>query len=192
MSSPASPESHFVANNLALDFINTAYGVNEGKHDCLVDDMSVIQWLKAAGQLPADYGKAPAGLTPLARTLRQAAAQLIDAVSAGHSGDTAAVNQLLAAGQPVRRLEWDEEKASFVLVEQRRDDSAASLLEPVAASLADLLASDALRNVRQCEAHDCTLRFLDTTKSRRRRWCSMALCGNRMKVAAFRSRKQGE
>ncbi len=130
MSSPASPEAHFVANNLALDFINTAYGVNEGKHDCLVDDMSVIQWLKAAGQLPADYGKAPAGLTPLARTLRQAAAQLIDAVSAGRSGDTAAVNQLLAAGQPVRRLEWDEEKASFVLVEQRRDDSAASHRDP--------------------------------------------------------------
>ncbi|NEJ40784.1 CGNR zinc finger domain-containing protein, partial [Rhizobium ruizarguesonis] len=37
---------------------------------------------------------------------------------------------------------------------------------------------------------DCTLFFLDTTKSHRRRWCSMALCGNRMKVAAFRSRKQ--
>ena len=45
-----------------------------------------------------------------------------------------------------------------------------------------------LQRVRTCEAHDCTLVFEDTTRSGRRRWCSMALCGNRMKVAAFRSR----
>ncbi|WP_428243533.1 CGNR zinc finger domain-containing protein [Gynuella sp.] len=46
-----------------------------------------------------------------------------------------------------------------------------------------------MKYVRQYEAHDCTLVFLDTTKSHRRRWCSVVLCGNRMKVAAFRSRK---
>jgi predicted RNA-binding Zn ribbon-like protein len=43
--------------------------------------------------------------------------------------------------------------------------------------------------VRKCEAHDCTLLFEDATRSGRRRWCSMALCGNRMKVAAFRARR---
>ncbi|WP_327229156.1 CGNR zinc finger domain-containing protein [Achromobacter xylosoxidans] len=34
--------------------------------------------------------------------------------------------------------------------------------------------------------------FHDKTKSHRRRRCSMALCGNRMKVAAFRSRQKAE
>ena len=34
------------------------------------------------------------------------------------------------------------------------------------------------------------LMFYDRTKSHKRRWCSMALCGNRHKVAEFRKRRQ--
>ncbi|WP_422121526.1 CGNR zinc finger domain-containing protein [Providencia huaxiensis] len=47
-----------------------------------------------------------------------------------------------------------------------------------------------MQYIRQCEASDCVLYFLDLTKSHRRRWCSMSTCGNRMKVAAFRERKK--
>jgi predicted RNA-binding Zn ribbon-like protein len=67
---------------------------------------------------------------------------------------------------------------------------AASLLEPVAVALADLLAAGPLDRVKQCEGDGCSLLFCDLTKSHRRRWCSMAVCGNRMKVAAFRARKK--
>jgi predicted RNA-binding Zn ribbon-like protein len=34
--------------------------------------------------------------------------------------------------------------------------------------------------------------FYDDSKTQRRRWCSMALCGNRSKVAAFTRRHGGE
>jgi predicted RNA-binding Zn ribbon-like protein len=60
----------------------------------------------------------------------------------------------------------------------------------VAESLVGLVMNDKFESVRQCEAHDCVLLFHDLSKSHRRRWCSMATCGNRMKVAAFRSRNK--
>jgi len=191
MATPATHPPHFIANNLALDFINSAFGVGQARHDCLADDASVAAWLKAAGQWPAGLARPPAGLAELARALREAAGRMVQAAQAGQAGDPGLVNQVLEAGRPAKRLAWDDGQGGYALAECPRDHSAASLLEPVAAALADLLAGDALRHVRRCEAHDCTLVFLDVTKSHRRRWCSMALCGNRMKVAAFRSRRQG-
>jgi predicted RNA-binding Zn ribbon-like protein len=62
------------------------------------------------------------------------------------------------------------------------------LLMPVALSGAELLASGNFDLVRACESAECVLQFYDRTKSHRRRWCSMATCGNRHKVAAFRAR----
>src|SRR5215470_9207456 len=43
-------------------------------------------------------------------------------------------------------------------------------------------------DIRQCEM--CTWLFIDPSSSKRRRWCSMALCGNRAKVQRhyYRSR----
>ncbi|HKN11149.1 MAG TPA: CGNR zinc finger domain-containing protein, partial [Pseudomonadota bacterium] len=43
-------------------------------------------------------------------------------------------------------------------------------------------------NVKACEGHACTLMFVDRTRGRARRWCSMAACGNRAKQAAHRNR----
>ena len=57
---------------------------------------------------------------------------------------------------------------------------------PVLAAEADLLASrDDLARVRVCgmsEAGECGWLFLDRTKARTRRWCSMKDCGNRAKA----------
>jgi predicted RNA-binding Zn ribbon-like protein len=45
------------------------------------------------------------------------------------------------------------------------------------------------RLIRECEGSVCSLLFLDRTKAHGRRWCSMALCGNRAKAAAHRARR---
>lgn len=73
---------------------------------------------------------------------------------------------------------------------RRTDLNATAALLPVAEALARLLAEADFGLVRKCECEDCTLMFHDRTKSHRRRWCSMALCGNRMKVAAYRARQK--
>lgn len=180
----------FVANDLALDFINSAYGPGTAPVDVLEDDPAVMDWLAAAGVLEAGAVAVPNGVAALAVALRDEARELVAAARAGRPFQATVVNTVLEAGRPIVQLQSTTDGAGPCVVERRRDDSAESLLEPIAVALGRLLAGGDLQHVRECEAHDCTLLFHDTTKSRKRRWCSMALCGNRMKVAAFRSRKQ--
>jgi len=179
----------FVGDDLALDFINSTFGVGQAHRDCFVDDAAVVAWLKQAGSLAEDVDATPDGLLQLALQLRDNARTLVDAATSGGHPDVSVVNRLLEAGHAPPQLKWDEASRSFEVVRQRRLD-AASLLEPVAQAVVKLLTEPGLELVRQCEAHDCTLMFRDLTKSRRRRWCSMAACGNRMKVAAFRARNK--
>lgn len=65
------------------------------------------------------------------------------------------------------------------------------LLLPIADSIGDLLTGEDFTLVKQCEGEGCGLMFLDRTRAKSRRWCSMALCGNRAKVAAFRAKRRG-
>ena len=188
---PRAPQ--FIGDDLALDFINSEFGVGAAHHDCFADDEAVLAWLKLAGVLPDDVGVAPKGLQALAVRLRDNARSLVHAAKQEEgASDATVVNQVLQAGRAAEALQWDDASASFKVVRRRRHDDAAGFLEPIAQAVVRLLTDTQLELVRQCEAHDCTLMFHDKTKSHRRRWCSMAVCGNRMKVAAFRSRKKGD
>lgn len=59
------------------------------------------------------------------------------------------------------------------------------LLAAVARSGAEIIAEGASARLRMCANALCGLFFYDDSRTRRRRWCSMAVCGNRSKVAAF-------
>lgn len=181
----------FVGDDLALDFINSEFGVGPANHECFTDDHAVLAWLKLAGVLPQGIEAPPEGLMKLALQLRENAKSLLNAAKLGGEADASVVNHVLRAGRRSKELEWDSASNAFKVVRRRLQEDAASLLEPVAQAVVMLLTDAPLDLVRQCEAHDCTLMFHDRTKSHRRRWCSMAVCGNRMKVAAFRSRKKG-
>jgi predicted RNA-binding Zn ribbon-like protein len=62
------------------------------------------------------------------------------------------------------------------------------MLGQVAEAVAQLLVEGDATLVKQCEHLDCILWFYDRTKAHKRRWCSMATCGNRYKAAQFRKR----
>jgi predicted RNA-binding Zn ribbon-like protein len=62
------------------------------------------------------------------------------------------------------------------------------LLAAIARSAAELIAEGASTRLRACSNPDCGFFFYDTSRTRRRRWCSMSRCGNRHKVAAFSRR----
>src|SRR5262249_55360434 len=70
----------------------------------------------------------------------------------------------------------------------RRWRSPDSLLLPIGEALAKFVCEEDFAAVKACEGHDCTLVFADHTRRRARRWCSMAMCGNRAKQAAHRHR----
>lgn len=59
------------------------------------------------------------------------------------------------------------------------------LLAAVARSGAEIIAEGAHARLRVCANPQCGLFFYDLSRTHRRRWCSMAVCGNRSKVAAF-------
>ncbi len=68
-------------------------------------------------------------------------------------------------------------------------DTLDGMLFPIVRSASDLLTSDEeLADVRACESPTCVWYFLDETKNRSRRWCSMSSCGNREKARRFHAR----
>jgi predicted RNA-binding Zn ribbon-like protein len=69
-------------------------------------------------------------------------------------------------------------------------DGVRSLLSSVARDAIDVLGGPRASRLKRCEGTRCALVFVDTSRSGRRRWCSMERCGNREKVAAHRRRRK--
>lgn len=80
----------------------------------------------------------------------------------------------------------------YEIVYRNRFTEPMHLLVPIAESAAGLLTSDDLSLVRKCQNPHCILYFYDTTRNHARRWCSMAVCGNRAKVASHYRRVRQE
>ncbi len=189
----ASP-AFFIAGHLALDFLNSVAGTGDNRAEFLADDEQVLIWLKQAG-LPVDQAartlirRSPGSLREAAVALREAGRALIERRKARKHGDPAPLNSLLVRGGAYQKLSWKPGKQPR-RVAYRRVEAPEDLLVPIAEAMAELLETGDFQLVRKCENPDCTLWFYDRTKSHRRRWCSMTICGNRMKVAAFRARQR--
>ena len=78
----------FLADNLALDFINTEYGTGDERQDCFENDLCVVEWLETAGLVPTGT-EAPAGLLAEARLLRDAARTVVHAAMASVAAEDA-------------------------------------------------------------------------------------------------------
>jgi predicted RNA-binding Zn ribbon-like protein len=70
-----------------------------------------------------------------------------------------------------------------------REESLDWLLAAIARSAAELVAEGLESPIRRCANPACRLFFYDDSRTHRRRWCSMSVCGNRHKVASFLHRK---
>ena len=183
----------FLAGHLALDFLNTRMRVNGEVVDFLQRDEDVLHWLKEA-ELPVSETEQDAARLSLlhsARILRENIRLLVEKRKAGQRGDPSVLNRFLSGAESHLRLVWNK-PLSLKIEKVRRNDTAAAVLGPVAEAAADLLATADFQLVKRCEDDACVLWFSDQTKSHHRRWCSMVLCGNRHKVAAYRRRIQDE
>jgi predicted RNA-binding Zn ribbon-like protein len=188
------PEPLLIADHLALDFLNTTFGTTN-RVELLNNDLQVYQWMNKAGM--AIEGKAQPALEAKsellsdALELRAIAYELIIATKSGKQTDTVRLNTFLARGGSYCQIERNEGQ-HWILKTHRYLSSAKDLLTPIAEAIADLLVNSDFSLVRKCENPDCTLWFYDRTKSHQRRWCDMAICGNRMKAAAFRARQKSQ
>jgi predicted RNA-binding Zn ribbon-like protein len=179
----------FLASDPALDFLNTEWPTSSGKEDFFQTDEDVFTWLRQAG-LASDGVEEirPTGaLLRAARAFRAALRSLVESRKAGKVPDFSDLNAFLAAAQSHPQLVWTKSK-SIALKTVRAANTAEQILAPVAVKAAELFSTADFRRVRRCDEQTCVHWFLDTTRPGRRRWCSMATCGNRLKVKSYRER----
>ena len=209
------PAPIFVADSVGLDFLNSLATPVDTQVEWIGSGEDLISWLLQAGLVPSEviaglrktavpgefdtvaaqacklrewfrgFVKAHKGkplrpkvlqeLEPLNRVLMrdEEFGQIVARESAGRRSQTS------QDGPPVSGLTWSP---------QRRWRSPDALLFPIAAAMARLVCDEDFQHVKACEGHRCTLMFVDRTRGRARRWCSMSVCGNRAKQAAHRER----
>lgn len=177
------------ADHPALDLLNTIAQIDGKPVDSWSSDADVVQWLVRAGWYEQGAITEARGLLKSGRSLRETVRVLVGERKNGGRIDPKPLNDFLAKAPSHSELVCEE--VGLRLERRRATKTPEQLLAPVAESAAELLATGDFTLIRKCEDGTCTMWFYDRTKSHRRRWCSMALCGNRNKVAAFRQRRQG-
>jgi predicted RNA-binding Zn ribbon-like protein len=180
-----------LADDPALDFLNTIERTESGMREYLETDNDVVVWMQTAGFL--DKGVQPdfknGALANAARALRDTIRKLTIQKKNGKRVDVAALNSFLSHARYHVNLVRKPHGVLDVIHEYERF-TPEQFLSPVSQAAAELLVTGDFDLVRKCESEECVLWFYDRTKAHRRRWCSMATCGNRHKVANFRARQR--
>jgi predicted RNA-binding Zn ribbon-like protein len=196
-----------VGNHLALDFVNSRATPAGASIEWLCNGADLVDWLERADAIDSAVATTfRADNAALAR-LDAIAAQARDlrgwlrAFVERHKGrelgadviaELAPLNRLLGEDDGYFQVETDDggsaKQPGLVQRHVRRWTAPEQLLQPIALAIADFVCHADFRLVRACEGSACTLMFLDRTKAHARRWCSMAVCGNRAKAAAYRAR----
>jgi predicted RNA-binding Zn ribbon-like protein len=184
------PYWYWLGGRPALDFVNTRRERWRRDVECLLSVDEVVRWLVQARLLPHPM-RAPASVLSEARELREAIDAGVRAAVEGTAPDRAAIELVddwlaLAGSRPALATGRDGRP---VLIERPRADSPRRALGMVAYDAARMLGNPTERaRVRICGSDTCSARFYDRSPAARRRWCSMALCGNQAKARRFRER----
>jgi predicted RNA-binding Zn ribbon-like protein len=185
-------EPAMLSDHPALEILNTVSRIDGKLVDSLESDRDVFRWLVRVGW-PVEHDLVnlrPSSLLETTRVLRETIRRLVEKRKAGKRIDPGPLNKFLAkAGTHLELI--PSRNGNLRLKRCWERQTTEQILAPLAEAAADLLATGDFNLIRRCDNDECVLWFYDRTKSHRRRWCSMATCGNRHKVAAFRERKKG-
>lgn len=189
------PPSHLVAGRLALDFANLPPSARDLSWDEFVSflvDARLVSEDRAARLRPLLSTEPQAvdavllRILRLRESLRAIFASLVDEEPFPASW-VEPINEIL------RITEGHDElvprQGSWSLQFVARESGLDWLLAALARSAAELLVEGPQVPIRRCANPLCRLFFYDNSRTHRRRWCSMARCGNRHKVAAFLRRR---
>ena len=188
-----------LAGDPALELLNSRAMPSPGAEpiELIGNGADYLRWLARTGLLNDDDRAALEGLFSAdqldaaaadARTLRETLRPLLLAWTGEKPVPFPVevideLNALLA--QDRRYTQLDPDNDALLLHERRYWEQPTQLLVLSAQAWAHLLVEGDSTLIRQCPG--CTIIFYDRTKAHRRRWCSMALCGNRAKVRRHRT-----
>jgi predicted RNA-binding Zn ribbon-like protein len=206
------PPAMFIAGVTGIDFLNSVAVPVDVVVEWIGNGADLLDWLKQARLLTASdvsiiKSNFSAGeldqIALRARELREwfrgfVVAHRGKALSPRTLNKLEPLNKLLGRDQvfwsiaPKTQPDQDVNEGSlphiFRLRPQRRWRTPESVLAPIAEELAKVVCHVDFRHIKACEGKKCTLVFYDETSRHERRWCSMAICGNRAKQQAFRQR----
>jgi predicted RNA-binding Zn ribbon-like protein len=191
----------FVGNRLCIDFVNTNYNPDDPagmlhSWDDLVDFLQAARALNRSEtrrlrDICIKNPKQCAKTFAQGIVLRDLLRMILSAIRERHRFKPEwieAINTVLKANEGFELL--SPRNGDWRLIFIPRHAGPMQALMPIARSAADLIKEGKGAPVRKCANPDCMLYFYDVSRTRRRRWCSMAVCGNRMKVAAYARRRK--
>ncbi len=187
-STQAFPDSQFIGNHPAFDLINTVSDRRAIDQACdrLRKPDDLIPWSLRAGVIKSDMPAVGLDEDVLrsVKQLREAAHDALEARIAGRAPSAAALHTIchyLQASDGIK-LSRPGDLTSAIVVAGQWD----SLLGALSLQVLDAIFRLPQNRIGACPA--CGWLFLDVTRGGRRRWCSMATCGNRTKVKRHRGR----
>jgi len=193
----------FDSGDLCLDFANTAeMHASQHPDELLHDYNDLVNWGQAAGlfpparagelrQLAEEHPKEASAVYTSAIRLREAIYNIFSLLSTDqqiNSQDLQTLNSAVEQALPHLHLVANPNGFHWDWI----DDPQAldQIIWSVARSAAELLTSEVLDRVRQCaDEHGCGYLFIDMSRNRSRRWCSMDSCGNRAKASRHYQRQ---
>ncbi|HEY1856029.1 CGNR zinc finger domain-containing protein [Acidocella sp.] len=200
------PPAIFLGDALGLDFLNSLATPVDTQVDWIDDGEGLLSWLEQAQSVPADAletirARALPGeldkVADQARSLREWFRGFVRQhkgrpLTAEAFAELDPLNRLLERDESFRRIVRRPDGGGPLQLQMaRRWRTPEALLLPIGEALAQLVCTEDFSNVKACEGPACTLLFADHTRGHARRWCSMAICGNRAKQAAHRHRLKG-
>lgn len=185
----------------ALDFVNT---LDERSFETPIENLAtyrdLVRFTELAGLIPRPKAKplrdaVGAESTRVAKQALRLREQLHRILAAQHVGRQASQVDLDAIGKAILAAHAAREivvPGALGIAEYAWKTSSGIDVPLHACSLAiERLLLDVDRHrIRKCEALDCHVYFIDTSKGHRRQWCSMRNCGNREKQRRWRSGKK--
>jgi predicted RNA-binding Zn ribbon-like protein len=171
--------------DLVQDFVNTE--IPEWARDDIATPALLEAWLRGRGLLADDEPVTPAGFVA-ARELRAALRELARLNTLGEAPRGEVRARLRTALEQARlRFELDEAGRLAAVPDGGGEDAA---LAAVAAVVVEAQATGAWRRLKACRKESCGWLFYDRSRNASSSWCSMSICGNRVKSAAYRERRR--
>lgn len=181
---PSTRDFQFIGGSIALDFVNTMGNRLGEKRDYFQSTGDVNRWARLAGLISESESlRLNAEQMRRVRTVREELYGIFKPLAARPrptQQEVARLNAMIGSISLNRRLRWAKGKVSWESKVLVRDPM--SMLTPILLNAAEVLVSGAFQKVRQCGDESCGWLFLDASQAGKRRWCSMADCGNRAKA----------
>jgi predicted RNA-binding Zn ribbon-like protein len=183
---------YWLGGRPAVDLVNTLRERWQRRVETLVTPDDLGLWLVRAQLAPAPPHVTRTRLRE-ARQLREAIDACMQAVLAHEPAPAAAVAIIDGwLGHAAARTQLEvADDGTPVLGEREPADPVKRALAAVALDAARMLGTPAeAARIRVCASATCSARFYDRSPAGRRRWCSMALCGNEAKARRHRERSR--